>query len=390
MDGGVIQPDDRLDDDVVALLGVKPRDAPDDVGVYRDVQTLTHRGPTSRAEADAIHVDRVRNDDDLVLIHPDLGNRGLGSGGDGHHEACTRGCVDVRQARQPAAQRVWHRSPLRPCERGAHPPRQPRRHELLLLVVHEQDVVGQLPRKFLTKSEDVLDPMDAQGSDGARGQLGPDVDRLDGHTGVSPDVVLIAEHDDLMASLGQRVEHLDGGELCATGRTRGHYADDLQASTFPLRLDERSQRVDRVAPLGELPPGCAQRSCSLSVREQRRHRIGELGGIGGEEEVLVRKAVLEQAGGVPAGDDRKPVARAPRRTSTGTRRRAAAERPRRPPGRTPSAGPRQIRAPRSARRTTDRRHLARRPAAAPPDGYATRAAGRLRRETAVPRGSDRT
>ena len=77
---------------------------------------------------------------------------------------------------------------------------------------------------------------------------------------------------------------------------------------FPYRLDQRSQRVDRVAPLGQLPPGCAHRSCPLAVREQRRsprRRIRR--DRAARRKCWSGRPSSSRPRGVPAGDDRKPV-----------------------------------------------------------------------------------
>jgi hypothetical protein len=101
------------------------------------------------------------------------------------------------------------------------------REELLLLVVHEQDVERSFELERVAQAADQARPAQSETAVGARGQLRPQLDLAYFDAGVAPDQRLIAQHHRLMAAGAQRVEHLDRRELGAAPRRRRHDRHDL-------------------------------------------------------------------------------------------------------------------------------------------------------------------
>ena len=122
MNTRIFQSADRLYDHVVALLGVKARDAADHERIGRDIELAAHPRPALLAEADFLSAQHVGHDYDLLPRHPHFGDRSQRALRDRHHQRGLPGGGEVCTAGDALAQREGDRPPLGPHHRAPRSP----------------------------------------------------------------------------------------------------------------------------------------------------------------------------------------------------------------------------------------------------------------------------
>ena len=161
---------------VVALLGVKARDAADHEGVAPGCPAprAPLHGPPPRKRISSVR--STLGTTDALRRHAHCADRLLGAGRDRHDQPLR----PARRARTSAAAGRCaagrDRPPLRPHQRRAQLRGQAARHQLLLLVVHEQHVVWRLALQRLAQAAHVGKPAGGQLQAARLGELGADLD----------------------------------------------------------------------------------------------------------------------------------------------------------------------------------------------------------------------
>ncbi len=153
--------------------------------------------------------------------------------------------AQVGPARDALAHRERAPAPTRPHERRPQPRRQHARHQLLLLVVEEQHVVRAPRRPSALRSRRCSEASATPATSGStRDSFGPIAIGRTATARPAADAGLVGEHHALVAARGERVEHLDRGELGTSAGRRRHHADDLQTDS-PISLDRTSSVKSR-------------------------------------------------------------------------------------------------------------------------------------------------
>ncbi len=158
----VLERTDGANDHVIALLGMKARDAPDHKGLRGDTEAIAHACPSLLGVADLIGAHYVGNHHDLRRRYAHIGDRATRTLGDRHHKPGALASMEVGTPRQAPAQGKGNWTPLRPNDCAGKRGGQRGAQQLLLLVVDQQNVVGGLLAQCATQTHEQRRPAQDQ------------------------------------------------------------------------------------------------------------------------------------------------------------------------------------------------------------------------------------